>query len=164
MKIVYLGQKQAGCIGLLTLKALGHDIVRVSDYDQMVYDCAQSLGIACWWIKDFAQYTIEAIQDADLLVSVHARHIVPVDLLKIPGINVHPYLYAYKGKNPVERALNDGNYRASVGVHRMTNKVDEGEVITELFVDASGTSTVAEVYNILYPYYSLALIDALSKI
>ena len=82
---------------------------------------------------------------------------------KYGGINVHPCLYGYKGANPVERLLKDGNTRASVGVHRMTAQVDEGEVLAEEFVDVTGT-TVDEVYNALYPAYATALIKALKVV
>ncbi|OYT52908.1 MAG: hypothetical protein B6U72_07200, partial [Candidatus Altiarchaeales archaeon ex4484_2] len=62
------------------------------------------------------------------------------------------------------RLLKDGNTKASVGVHYMTEDIDAGEVVTELFVDVANRKTVDGVYNELYPYYSLALIDAIKKI
>ncbi|GAH55096.1 unnamed protein product [marine sediment metagenome] len=43
----------------------------------------------------------------------------------------------------------------------MTENVDEGEVLAEEFVDVTGKQSVDEVYNALYPYYSLALLKAL---
>ena len=46
----------------------------------------------------------------------------------------------------------------------MVEKVDAGEVIVEKFVDVSGKNTVGGVYNELYPYYALAIIEAIDKI
>ena len=43
----------------------------------------------------------------------------------------------------------------------MTDKVDEGEVLVEEFVEVEGKETVDGVYNALYPYYTTALIKAL---
>ena len=88
------------------------------------------------------------------------------ELLKLPrlgAINVHPYLYKYKGKDPVGRALKDKNFKASVGIHSMGNKVDDGKVITELFTDISGSENVDEAYNKLYPYYCKSILEALNE-
>jgi hypothetical protein len=43
----------------------------------------------------------------------------------------------------------------------MTENVDQGEVLVEEFVDVSGKRSVDEIYNVLYPYYSIALLKAL---
>jgi methionyl-tRNA formyltransferase len=98
--------------------------------------------------------------DLDLLVCVHGRKIIKKNVLEVPrlgAINVHPCLYKYPGAKPVERMLEDGITKASVGVHRMSEIVDEGEVLEEIFVDVSECKNVVEVYNKLYPHYSIAL-------
>ena len=77
------------------------------------------------------------------------------------GINVHPCLYAYKGTNPIGRMLKDGKTRASVGVHKMTDKVDEGKLIVEEFVSVEGQDSVVGIYNALYPVYITVLLDAI---
>ena len=85
-------------------------------------------------------------------------------MLNIPilgAINVHPYLYKYKGGNPVGKALSESNFKASVGVHKMTEMLDEGEVIVEQFLDTTGSKSVEEIYNKLYPCYVNALLKAL---
>ena len=166
MKTVFMGGKQAGCIGLLTLCATGNRPEAVVSYGDDLGVLAMTLGIPTWIRISVPQFQ-EALAEADLLVSVHGREIVSDDLLALPkygGINVHPCLYRYKGANPVGRLLKDENIRASVGVHRMTAKVDEGEVLVEEFVDVGGKKTVEEVYNALYPYYATALIKALELV
>ena len=46
----------------------------------------------------------------------------------------------------------------------MLEEVDAGEVIVEKFVNVSGKNTMDEVYNVLYPYYALTLLEAVNKI
>ena len=46
----------------------------------------------------------------------------------------------------------------------MTEKVDKGPVLIEEFVDIGGSTTITEVYNILYPYYAIALSKAIDLI
>lgn len=150
MRTVFMGGKQAGCVGLLTLVSLSQ-VKAVVPYDQMVGDLADSLKLPQF-------RSIHNAPAADLIVSVHGRELVPASLF--PGINVHPCLNGYKGADPVRRFLADGNTRASVGVHRMTETVDDGEVLAEVFVDVEGCTTVEEVYNMLYPAYIQALLKA----
>lgn len=162
-KVVFSGGKQAGCVGLLTVIAAGCRIQGVVFYDSIVKNLATSLGLRTF--ASIRQPEVKRLlSDSDLLVSVHSRDIVSRKLLELPrfgGINVHPCLYRYKGLNPVSRLLQDGCTQASVGVHRMTEVIDEGEVLAEEFVDVTGKRSEEEVYNTLYPFYALALLKAL---
>ncbi len=156
-----MGGKQAGCIGLLTCCAFGLLPKRVIACDDLIQKLGDILFIPTGpSIKEISG-------NYDLLVSVHGRRIIPkedLDSFKYGGINVHPCLSEYPGMDPIQRFLTDGKTRASVGVHRMTDKVDAGEVLVEEWVDVTGKKTVEEVYNALYPYYSIALIKVLRKI
>lgn len=155
-----MGGNVAGCIGHMTLKALHHNLAVIIAYDQIfAYFVHESGG---WIFNTIKNVDKKAIAKCDLLVCMHGREIVTKDILKmIPAINAHPCLYKYKGTDPIGRMLADGHTRASVGVHRMTEKVDEGEVLAEEFVDVTGCKTREEVYNKLYPYYSIALMKAM---
>lgn len=163
LKVLFLGGKQAGCIGLLTLLAAACKIQGVVAYDTVVENLAGLLHLPTF--SSVKQPAVEKfLSEADLLVSVHGREIIPkrlLDLLHSGGINVHPCLYRYKGANPVGRLLEDGCTQASVGVHRMTERVDEGEILVEEFVDIAGKRSADEVYNVLYPFYASALLKAL---
>ena len=163
LKVLFLGGKQAGCIGLLTLAAAGCRIQGAIAYDTAVNNLATTLHIPTF--SSLKQPEVEnLLSESDLLVCVHGREIVPKEKLEFPrlgGINVHPCLYRYKGANPIGRLLQDGYTQASVGVHRMTENVDEGEVLVEEFVDVAGKQSVEEVYNVLYPFYAVALLKAL---
>lgn len=159
-----MGGKQAGCLGLITLYAAGCSPTAVVAYDESVGQLAETLSLPVFSSIRNPEFS-EALSRSDILVSVHGREIVPKRLLGIPllgGINAHPCLYRYKGANPVGRLLQEGNSKASVGVHCMTEKVDEGEVLAEEFVQVEGKDTVEAVYNALYPYYAIALLKALT--
>ena len=163
LNVAYMGGKQAGCIGLLTLYAAGCSPVAVAAFDESVRQLPETLRWPLFSSIHEAGFQ-ELLPKSDILVCVHGREIVPENMLNIPplgGINVHPCLYGYKGANPVGRLLQEGNSRASVGVHCMVKKVDEGEVLVEEFVQVEEERTVIEVYNALYPYYGVALAKAL---
>lgn len=163
---IFLGGRQAGCIGLLALLAAGWRVAAAVAYDDDVRGLATALGVPVAG-SVAAPEIAAALAAASLLVSVHGRQIVRDEILSalpLGGINVHPCLYAYKGARPVERLLADRSPRASVGVHRMTDRVDEGEVLVERFVDVSGITSVDGVYNALYPTYASALVEALGVV
>ena len=163
---VFLGGRQAGCIGLLALLAAGWQVTAAVAYDDDLRRLAAALGLPVAGSVDSAEVAA-ALPGSALLVSVHGRQIVQsavLSQLPLGGINVHPCLYAYKGARPVERLLADGNPRASVGVHRMTDRLDEGELLVERFVDVAGSTTVEGVYNALYPAYAAVLVEALGVV
>ena len=170
MRIVFYGGKQAGAVGLLALAAAGNSVQFVFAEDEPVRLVAAALGVPSSGPEKInSEKTEAAIRKLrpDLFVCVHGRKIVGQKVLSIPGhggINAHPCLSKYPGASPVERLLADGGRTASVGVHRMTDKVDAGEVLEELFVDVSDCKTVVEVYNRLYPYYAAAILSAVKKL
>ena len=163
LRVVFMGSKQAGCIGLLTAIAADCRIQGVVAYGNIIGDLATNLGLPTF--NSFKLPSVEELlTESDLLISVHLPYILPKRLLELPRlgcINVHPCLYLYKGLHPIDRFLSDGHTKASVGVHRMTEEVDAGEVLVEEYVDVTGKRTVEEIYNVLYPYYSIALLKAL---
>jgi methionyl-tRNA formyltransferase len=108
-----------------------------------------------------------SLSGSDLLLCVHGREIVPAELIRLPrlaAVNVHPYLYKYKGADPVGRALRDKEWHASVGAHRMTAIVDSGEVLSEVFVDIQESECVEQIYNRLYPVYVQVIIGVLREL
>jgi len=157
-----MGGSQAGIIGALSILSRNIKILSAVSYSD---DLTRILGLfsipICRSINKNS--FIQRLGESDLLLSIHGREIVKPNLLKLPkfgAINVHPYLYKYKGKDPVERALKDRNFKASVGVHFMEEEIDQGKVIIEEFVDVSGAKSIDEVYNKLYPYYCIAILKA----
>jgi len=166
MKVVYIGGKQAGCVGLLTVLSLGYRVKGVVSYDSLLTNLSSLYNLPVYTSIKYEEVA-RLLSESDLLVSVHGREIVPQELLDLPYIgciNAHPCLAMYKGAHPVQRLLEDKGRLASVGVHRMTAEVDCGEVLSEIFVDVTGKKSVEEIYNALYPYYSMALVEALEKV
>ncbi|MFC1667056.1 formyltransferase family protein [Candidatus Omnitrophota bacterium] len=161
-----MGGRQAGVIGALSMLSMRHEILRAVSYSDDLKEILNIFNIPMNKSindKDF----IEDLKKVDLLISVHGREIVKKDILKLPkygAINLHPYLYKYKGADPIGRALKDKNFKASVGAHFMTEEADEGEVLIEEFIDVSGSESVTAIYNMLYPYYSKVLLSAILKV
>lgn len=166
LKTCFIGGRQAGVMGAMAVLAAGNTIEAAVSYSAETDKILRLMRVPVYKSVKSPAF-VKALKKSDLLVSVHGREIVGMELLTMPrlgGINVHPYLYKYKGTNPVGRALNDGNFNASVGVHVMEKEVDSGKVIVEEFTDISGARTPDDAYNKLYPYYVSALISALEKI
>ena len=150
-------------IPLTTILAAGYNVPAVVAYDSSLDQLARELNIPVFNSINNHK-TLDILSTCDLLVSVHGREIVPktiLQLTRLGGINVHPCLYKYKGSNPIGRLLADGNTKASIGIHHMTEVIDEGKVIIEEFVDVSNRNSIDEIYNILYPFYSMTLLKAL---
>lgn len=166
LRICFMGGRQAGIIGALTALAKGNDIVAAVSYSDDLKAVLDSLGIAVYNTirdKDF----IKNLGESDILLSVHGREIVKSDMLTLSRfgtVNIHPYLYKYKGADPVGRAFKDGEFKASIGAHIMQEQVDKGPVLVEDFVDVSGACSVLEIYNKLYPYYAVVVSKALDII
>ena len=166
MNACLMAGKQAGLIGILTTLAKKLDILGIVAYDEIVSMTAKEFCIPIFktiYDKEF----VENLSKCDLLISIHGREIVPKEFLSLPKIdciNVHPCLYKYKGKNPIQQLLKDKSSKASVGVHYMTEKIDGGETLIEEFVDIKGLDGVESIYNALYPHYSSVLSKALDII
>ena len=162
MNILFMGGKQAGCIGLLTLKALGHNV--------SIYSCDYMIDQLATVLKLPRSKPDEGTWD--MLVSVHGRRIISPETLegfKYGGINLHPCLSQYPGADPIGRLLRDCEHtepiRLSIGAHVMTEQVDSGKVLIEEFewLSVHPQTTRNEVYNMLYPLYSEVLVKAIEK-
>lgn len=177
MRLVFYGGGQVGMVGLLTCAARGHQISWVFAEDEIVEQTGNLiLAPTIRMGKDATteEEMAECVKDisisrvpSDLLVCVHGRKILSQNFLSLfpeGGINAHPCLSRFKGARPIERLLKSKDRRASVGVHYMTNKVDEGKIICEEWRNAKGLKTPCEVYNLLYPAYAVALSNALDEI
>jgi methionyl-tRNA formyltransferase len=162
LKLCMMGAKQAGIVSFLSVLSKGHKVLAAVSYSKEFASILECFNIPIYSsIKD--KGFLAVLKKVDVLLSVHGREIVPLSLLNsIPwAINIHPYLYKYKGANPVERALKEKNFRASVGAHLMEEEVDRGEVLIEEFVEIEEASSCEEIYNQLYPYYCIVTLKVL---
>lgn len=167
LKISYMGGKQAGMIGLLTALSKKHEISVIASYSTELSNTSSKFCIPTYTtIKD--PTFIKKSSQSDIILCVHGREKVPQTLINLTkyklAVNVHPYLYKYKGINPIGRAIHDKCYRASVGAHYMTDKYDEGKVIDEQFIDIIPTTNPIEVYNQLYYLYEIVVSNTLDII
>lgn len=155
LKIAFMGGNQAGIIGALSVLSSGHIITAAVSYSRDLKRILKFLGLPCYASIKSRGFQ-RSLKGSDLLLSVHGREIVRGEILEMPrmaAVNIHPYLYCYKGAHPVGRALKERNFRASVGVHLMTSKIDEGKVLREEFMNVEPAASEEEIYNKLYPLY-----------
>lgn len=93
------------------------------------------------------------ISSVDVILSVHWRKLIPRRAFdSVPCYNVHPYLYCYPGADPIGRAIKEGNSNASVGIHKVTEIIDKGELVIEDFMMVKLTD-YEDIYRQLYPLY-----------
>lgn len=173
MRIVFYGNRQAGMIGLLTAMALGHDIVEVWEdhgYGMPGLDLFELQRRAI--SRKDKLLMAQRPDDLDLLLCVHGRRIIPGYMLsgfRLGGVNLHPFLDKYPGPNPVERAILAKETLATVYAHKMTDKVDVGEILASSATEMPKRSDnhilkAADVYNELYPLYAEVVATVLKKL
>jgi methionyl-tRNA formyltransferase len=163
LKVCLIAGKQAGIVGALTVLSKGNQILASVSYSDELTDILKCLSIPVYSTIDEREF-IKCLANSDVLISVHGKEIVKPDLFKLPrlgSVNIHPYLYKYKGKDPVGRALKEREFKASVGAHVITEQIDGGRVLIEEFIDITGANSVEEIYNRLYPYYCSVILKVL---
>ena len=166
LNICFMGGRQTGIIGILTLLSQGINVSAAVSYSKDLTQILNLLKIPDYKSKNDKEF-IEKLKESDLLLCVHGKEIIERELIVLPkkgGVNIHPYLYKYKGANPIKRALRDGNYNASVGSHIIEERVDRGRVLIEEFINVEGSNTIEEIYNKLYPFYCIVILKTLDKI
>ena len=172
MKIVFYGNRQAGMVGLLAAMASGHELVEVWEDAGYGIQGIDQLPLPRRIIRSKGDLLIVPEKGADLLLCIHGRKIVPEHVLKefrLGGVNLHPFLDKYPGAHPVERAILAEENRATVYAHRMTSRVDKGEIlayastIIPTKAERPGLEPV-HIYNELYPLYAQVVMVVLKKL
>jgi methionyl-tRNA formyltransferase len=109
------------------------------------------------WLGGRLGVEFVAMQDSggfDLLLSIHWHKIIPKEFLKDGcSYNVHPCLFKYKGHDPIARYIANGDTLGSVGIHAMTEIVDEGKLLHEEYFPTPKINSYQEFYDIALPYY-----------
>jgi len=143
MKIVLYTNRNVGLISLSYIKALGHEILLVTEDDE-VRELAKTLGVKEVGLTDELFF--------DLYLVVHGRKIIPTDYLKTGKfVNIHPTNYS--GHNPVLKYINNGDETATLKAHYMTEVVDEGEVVWQILFRTGVCHTYSDFYNIALRHY-----------
>lgn len=169
MKIAFYGGQTAGLVSLLTILGLGHEITVVYAEDVQIARIAQIFNINQGNKKNLndLENIRHIAKKADILICCHGRIILKKILLSaIPCFNIHPCLYKYKGAYPIRRLIQEKNSLASVASHIMTEAVDQGKTLIELFTKITHVEhkTEIEVYSELYPLYAEVTKETLTKI
>jgi methionyl-tRNA formyltransferase len=113
---------------------------------------------------------IEALKtiNPDLFVVASFGQLLPKSILDIPrmyAINVHPSLLPkYRGAAPVAWTLLAGEKRTGVTIFRMTEKMDDGNVIAQREVAVEDTDTALDLNERLSKIGGELLVEAVSHI
>lgn len=163
MKIIFYGRERVGLCVFLYLVGKGHSLKFVI-VDDSPNTCNLN-SIAGYFNIEKIPFDSLKDQDFDVLVSCHGRKIIKNDVLeKGICINIHPCLFKYKGANPIGRYIENKDTLASVGCHIMTQEVDCGRVIKEVFFTTPIINNCLEFYNLALPYYIMCVHEALFEI
>lgn len=147
MKIVFYGGERVGMVVLLYLLAKQYEVI-VVPVDSFVEYVAGLFGLRKIVFDDIAG------ESFDVLVCCHGRKMVSkVVFDSHVCINIHPCLFKYKGADPIGRYIMNKDVKASVGCHFMSDVVDAGEVVYEVFFTTPVISCYSEFYIISLPFY-----------
>lgn len=155
MKILLFGYHDAGYRALRALIARGHDVLVVTHPSPpeipSVAALADALGLK--WTTDGVESFLALATEfrPDIMFSVYYRRILSQDILDIPRLgsfNFHPSLLPkHRGCFSAPWAIIDGDRVTGVTCHRMTEKVDAGEIIDREDVTIAETETGLSLYD-----------------
>ena len=102
-------------------------------------DYCNSLNIPCYSIQNFpsmgALIDFVLLYSPDLIAIATFHTILPQKLINCAGfeaINIHPSLLPmYKGPNPTNWVLVNGEKETGVTIHRVTDKIDTGDILLQ---------------------------------
>lgn len=173
MKIIFYGNRQAGMISLLTTLALNQDIVKIWEDKGYGLPGIDFFDIKRRMINKKEKLVLKKDEhNLDLLLCVHGWRIIPKNILdrfRLGGVNLHPFLDKYPGLHPVKRAILAGEKLATVYAHKMTEKIDSGEILASESIKMpkqyeNHVLSNVDVYNELYPLYAKAIAKVINKL
>jgi methionyl-tRNA formyltransferase len=155
LKVLLVAEEAAGVQTLRLLAESPHQVVAAitgsgssMGSGATVSAVASRLGIPVWTprhIKERALGERLRREGVDLLLNVHALHVLPAELVAAPRIgsfNLHPGpLPAYAGLNAPSWAIYDGQQTHAVTVHWMDSGIDTGPIAYEAGLEISGDDT-----------------------
>src|SRR5690606_34771591 len=164
MRIAFMGTPEFAVPSLAELIAAGHEIVAV--YSQPprprgrgqklapspVHAFAQSMGLPVFTPESLK--TPEAIEtflslDLDAAAVVAYGQILKAEVLQAPRLgcfNLHGSLLPrWRGAAPIQRAIMAGDTQTAAQIMRMSEGLDEGEIILSEVMDIYPTDTAASL-------------------
>ncbi len=183
MRIVFMGTPDFAAVQLKALIEKGFDIVGVfcqSDkpvgrHQQLklpeVKILAQQHGIPVFQPKTLknptAQDTVKSL-NPDLIVAAAYGKLLPKEVLEIPKkgcINVHGSLLPkYRGASPIQRAIIDGEKYTGITIMRMSEGMDEGDMLLKRTVEIGEDENAQKLFERLSILGADALIEAIENI
>ena len=104
----------------------------------------------------------------DLIVTAAFGQILPKELLEVPRlgcINVHASLLPkYRGGAPIHQAIMDGETETGVTIMYMVEKLDAGDIISQVTVPIADTDHTGSMFNALSVAGTELLKDTLPSI
>jgi len=154
--ILLYTRRNVGLCALSYFVAAGFRVKVISDDDEVL---ALATNLRCEIV------TQGTAGDWDWLFSVHWHKIIPEKHLKPNrGVNWHPLLHKYLGKDPVRRYMDNGDTMASLGSHIMTDVPDAGQKVDLIMFGLGAVSSYAEFYNAMLPIYYQSFRRTLDKL
>jgi len=155
MRVLLFGYHDAGCRALRTLVAGHHDVLVVTHPTPPDVPSVGALADALELTGTTAgTETILGLAtefQPDIAFSVYYRHILSQDVLdvaRLGSFNFHPSLLPkHRGCFSAPWAIIDGDRVTGVTCHRMTEKVDAGEVVDRETVTIAETETALSLYD-----------------
>jgi len=147
--------------GLKYFMLRGFQIVVRGRRKGFFYNVCKENGIECFYVDDENESLLwKKIQGWNgVVLSVGFNRVIPSAVVEsFKGYNVHRSLLpAYKGSNPVLRALKNREKWVGVSLHRLSSKVDGGEVIAQKRIRVLEGESVFCLYERLAVETSLLL-------
>ena len=155
MKVLLVAEEAAGVQTLRLLAESHHQVMAVMTASgsgmgsgATVSAVAARLGIPVWTPRHTKQHALDERvrrDGIDLLLNVHALHVLPAELVAAPRIgsfNLHPGpLPAYAGLNAPSWAIYQGEQTHAVTVHWMDSGIDTGAIAYEAGLEISDDET-----------------------
>ncbi|MBP1930722.1 methionyl-tRNA formyltransferase [Ammoniphilus resinae] len=104
----------------------------------------------------------------DLIVTAAYGQILPKEIIQLPKygcINVHASLLPkYRGGAPIHKSIIDGETETGVTIMYMVEKLDAGDILTQVKVPIESTDTVGTVHDKLAEVGSGLLLETIPRL
>jgi methionyl-tRNA formyltransferase len=160
MRVVLVGEEAAGLRVMREILAAGHELVAVlasalreTRPPPALWHQAQALGLPILppaSVADAAFLNLLRAERVELLLNVHSLVVLPEAILAVPRLgcfNLHPGpLPEYAGLNTVSWAIYHGERDYGVTLHRMSSRIDAGEIASLARFEIGDRDTALGVY------------------
>lgn len=172
MKAIIFAYHDIGCIGLLSLIRSGYKILSVITHndqknENIFFSSVKNIALkknipvfisetinTSMWIEYFKKL------EPDVIFSFYYRNILCSEILKIPkfgAFNLHGSLLPkYRGCCPLNWSIIRGEHQTGVTLHRMTEKIDHGPIISQIKININKLENAISLHKrICYAAYNM---------